>query len=63
MSAITAYINGAITELRHVRWPTRQQAVRFSAVVIVFTGICAVFFGFVDFALSQLISFLLSFAI
>ncbi len=52
MNAISTYINEALEELRLVRWPTRQQAVRFSAIVIGFTLVCAVFFGIIDFILS-----------
>jgi preprotein translocase subunit SecE len=62
MNAITTYINEALEELRHVRWPTRQQAVRFSAVVIAFTGIAALAFGIIDIGLSELIKALLAFA-
>jgi|CXWL01.1.fsa_nt_gi preprotein translocase SecE subunit len=52
MSSISTYINDSLEELRQVRWPTRQQAVRFSSVVIGFTFLCAVFFGIIDFFLS-----------
>lgn len=61
MNAIVSYINGALEELRHVRWPTRQQAVRFSAVVIFFTLATGIFFGIIDFGLSEFMSQLLSF--
>lgn len=60
MNRITAYINESLEELRHVRWPTRQQAVRFSAVVIVFVVAAAAIFGLIDFGLSQVIKALLS---
>lgn len=59
MNAILSYINESLEELRHVRWPTRQQAVRFSAVVIGFTAVAAVFFGLVDLGLSELLERLL----
>lgn len=62
MNAITTYINEALEELRLVRWPTRQQAVRFSGVVIVFVLVCAVVFGAIDFGLSELIQAVLNFA-
>lgn len=62
MNALTAYFRESIEELRQVRWPTRQQAIRLSAVVIIFTGVCAAFFGLVDFGLSEIIQFLLSFS-
>lgn len=62
MDRITRYINDAIAELRHVRWPTRQQAVRLSSIVLGFTAITAAAFGALDFGLSELLRFLLSFA-
>lgn len=62
MNAVMTYINEALEELRHVRWPTRNQAVRFSAIVIGFTLICAVFFGVIDFILSYALKAVLSLA-
>lgn len=62
MSAITTYINEALVELRHVRWPTRQQAIRFSAITLIFTGLSALFFGIIDIGLSELIKALLAVA-
>lgn len=60
MNSISAYINGALEELRHVRWPTRQQAIRFSIVVIAFVVAAAVVFGLIDFGLSKIVKMLLS---
>lgn len=62
MKALIAYVQDALEELRHVRWPTRQQAVRFSMVVLGFTAVAAAIFGLVDFALAELLQFLLSIA-
>ena len=62
MNALINYINESLEELRHVRWPTRRQAIRFSAVVIAFTGISALVFGIIDIGLSELMKLLLSFA-
>ena len=61
INTVTTYINEALEELRHVRWPTQQQAVRLSVIVFLFTVACAVAFGFVDFLLSQLVKGVLSF--
>lgn len=61
MNAIVTYINGALEELRHVRWPTRRQAVRFSAIVIAFVLACAALFGAIDFGLSRLMQAILNF--
>lgn len=62
MNLITTYINESITELRQVRWPTRQQAIRFSAVVIAFVFVSAIFFGLIDIGLSELMKTLLGYA-
>lgn len=60
MNAITTYLNEAIQELHKVRWPTRQQAIRLSLIVISFTAVAAVILGLVDSLLSQLIQILVS---
>lgn len=60
MRAISRYITESIQELELVRWPTRQQAVRLSLVVIAFTAASAAAFGLVDYALSGILRFLLS---
>lgn len=59
---VSSYIRGAIEELHHVRWPTRQQAVRLSLIVIAFVFGSAVLFGVMDFLLARLVKLLLSFA-
>jgi preprotein translocase subunit SecE len=59
MNSIMNYINDSITELRQVRWPTRQQAIRFSAVVIIFVAISSIFFGIIDIALSEIMKAIL----
>tara|TARA_Y100000310_G_scaffold158516_1_gene157929 strand:- start:290 stop:517 length:228 start_codon:yes stop_codon:yes gene_type:complete len=60
MSKFSAYINDAIQELHHVRWPTRQQAIRLSIIVIGFVAVSTAVFGLVDYGLAQVIKFLLS---
>ncbi len=57
---IGQYITEAIAELHQVRWPTRHQAIRLSVIVIGFTVIMASIFGFIDYALSSLVRFMLS---
>ena len=60
MNAITRYINEALEELRHVRWPTRQQAIKLSLITIVFTAACALVFGVLDFFLAKILEFLVA---
>ena len=55
MKAITSYIQGSIEEFRHVRWPTRQQAIRLTTIVIGFLIVTSVAFGLVDLLLSEII--------
>ncbi|MBT4119337.1 MAG: preprotein translocase subunit SecE [Candidatus Peribacter sp.] len=57
---IGTYINEAVIELRHVRWPTRQQAIRLSIITIGFTTAVAISFGGIDYALNQVVKVLLS---
>lgn len=55
MNLITTYINESLEELRQVRWPTQQQAVRLSTIVIGFIIVMSLFFGLVDSILSEII--------
>ena len=57
---LSTYINEAIQELELVRWPTRQQAVRLSVVVLIFTVISSAIFGVVDFLLATGLHYLLT---
>ena len=61
IKSVTNYFKEAVQELELVRWPTRQQAVRLSIVVLVFTLISSAVFGFVDFGLAAMLRFALSF--
>lgn len=58
MTAIVNYVRESIQELELVRWPTRQQAIRLSIVVFVFTLVSAFAFGAVDLVLSRAVYFL-----
>lgn len=60
MNAIKSYIIEAVEELRHVRWPTRNQAIRLSIIVIGFTFVVSIVFGFIDFLLSEVVKALLT---
>lgn len=49
MSKLTEYIRDTRGEFKHVSWPTRQQAIAFTIVVIVISLFVAFFLGFFDF--------------
>jgi len=63
MNRIRTYITEAIEELHRVRWPTRQQAIRLSIIVIIFCAVTSVAFGVVDFGLSNAVTLLLTFSL
>ena len=62
MQSIVTYFQDSLAELRQVRWPTRQQAVRLSVIVIAFTLACTAVLGAIDFGLSTLLKELLNYA-
>lgn len=49
---VTDYIRETKTELKHVNWPTRKQAVVFTVVVIAVSIGVSLFLGFFDFLFS-----------
>lgn len=60
LMSLSTYIQESIAELRQVRWPTRQQAIRLSIITIGFTFAVAIAFGAIDSALGQIVKVLLS---
>ncbi len=63
MTSIATYFRDSVRELELVTWPTRQQAVRLSGIVLVFTVASALVFGLIDFAFSSVLYALLSSAL
>jgi preprotein translocase SecE subunit len=49
MSQFTEYLKETKGELKHVSWPTRNQAVLFTVIVAVFSIIVAFFLGAFDY--------------
>ncbi len=49
MSKLTEYLKETKGELKHVSWPTKKQAITFTALVVVFSLLMAVFLGAFDF--------------
>lgn len=48
METAASYFRSSIEELKLVRWPTRQQAIRLTIITIVFIAATSAFFGLVD---------------
>lgn len=53
MSRLTEYLRDTQTELKHVSWPTRKQALIYTALVIGISIIVGLFTGFFDFVFSR----------
>ncbi len=54
------YVAEAKQELNKVTWPTRQQAISSTWIVIAVVFLIAIFLGIVDFGLSRLVKYILS---
>ena len=52
---IKTFFKEVSVELRKVSWPTRQQTVSATVVVIVLTIVVAVFLGIIDLVLGRLV--------
>ncbi|HEY4496293.1 MAG TPA: preprotein translocase subunit SecE [Candidatus Paceibacterota bacterium] len=46
---IIEYLKETRSEMKHVSWPTRQQAIAFTAIVIAISIFVAVFLGLFDY--------------
>jgi len=55
MSRIINYIKDTRGELEHVSWPTRKQAIVFTAIVIAISLLTAAFLGFFDYFFSLIL--------
>lgn len=49
------YIKDSIAELKRVEWPTREQTIRHTILVIVISLIVSSFLGIVDFVLTRVL--------
>jgi len=58
MSRLTNYIKDTRAEMAHVNWPTRQQTIRFTTLVIAVSIITAAILGLSDFVFSRLLTLL-----
>lgn len=53
-NAIIRYIKETRAELRKVSWPSREEAINLTAIVVAVTAAMALFLGVVDFLFSKL---------
>lgn len=55
MNKFVNYIKETRGELSHVSWPTRRQAITFTAIVIMISILTAIYLGFFDYVLSLIL--------
>jgi len=53
---ITEYIKETRSEMSHVSWPTRKQALSYSAAVVIVSFATALFLAFFDYIFSKLLT-------
>ncbi len=62
MSVLTRtkdYFQGAYSEMKKVTWPTKKQTINYSLFVIGMSLTMMVFFGILDYALNQVVAYLI----
>ncbi|MBI5033601.1 MAG: preprotein translocase subunit SecE [Chloroflexi bacterium] len=57
---ISQYVRETRAELRKVVWPTREEAINLTAIVVGTIFVMSIFFGTVDYLLTQLFRLLIS---
>ncbi len=62
MDKITDFFKGAISELKKVVWPTRNEALKITVIVIIFSAIVAIILGSLDYIFTQSLRFLIEWA-
>jgi preprotein translocase SecE subunit len=55
MERLINYIKDTKGEMQHVSWPTRKQAISVTAIVVVISGLVALYLGFFDYILSLIL--------
>ncbi|MCC7160451.1 preprotein translocase subunit SecE [Candidatus Nomurabacteria bacterium] len=53
MSKITEFFEETKTELKHVIWPSRNQTLYYTIIVILLSVVISYYLGFFDFLFSQ----------
>lgn len=57
---LAQYVRETRAELRKVVWPTRQEAINLTGIVVATILVMSIFFGTVDYVFTQLFRFLIS---
>jgi preprotein translocase subunit SecE len=57
MSKLGEYLKDTRGELKHVTWPSKNQAILFTVIVVVFSIVVAAFLGAFDFLFTMALKF------
>lgn len=57
--SIDSYIKETKSELKHVSWPTRQQTIAFTAIVVGLSIFVGILLGFFDYVFAFLLKYLI----
>ena len=60
MDRLSRYFRDTVAEMKHVRWPTQNQALMYTGVVIGISIIVMVFVSVADFVFTTGLNFLIS---
>jgi preprotein translocase subunit SecE len=55
MNSFIQYLKDTRAELQHVSWPTRQQAIIYTVLVIIISLLTSLYLGFLDFLFKTLL--------
>ena len=58
INSITTYFKGVLSELKKVNWPTRQEVINHTIIVILCVGIAIAITSAIDFGLTKLVELL-----
>lgn len=59
MKRIVDFMNEVKVELRKVSWPTRNQAVKYTGMVILVSAVLGVFIGLIDYGLTRALTYII----
>tara|TARA_B100000508_G_scaffold113034_1_gene91536 strand:- start:8408 stop:8596 length:189 start_codon:yes stop_codon:yes gene_type:complete len=60
MDQLTKYFRDTAAELKQVSWPTQQQAIMYTALVIGISAVVALYIGVFDYLFSQFINLVIN---
>ena len=60
MDAFANYIKATAQEMKQVKWPTRQTAAFYTLLVLVISGVTALYAGVFDYIFGQFISYVIN---